>query len=60
MFTKMYANAFKVGQAKNKELHKKLKEINKKITIVNLTNWELDNVKQVANSKQKTKNENKI
>ena len=56
----MYANAFKVGQAKNKELHKKLKEINKKITIVNLTNWELDNVKQVANSKQKTKNENKI
>lgn len=56
----MYAKAFKVGQAKNKELHKKLKEINKKRTIVNLTNWEFDNVKQVTNSEQKTQNENKV
>jgi hypothetical protein len=56
----MYANAFKVGQSQNKELRKKLKEINKKRTIVNLTDWELNSVKQVANCEQKTENKNDI
>jgi hypothetical protein len=60
MFTKMYANAFKVGHAQNIELRKKLKEINKKRTIVNLTDWELNNVKQVPNCEQKTENKNEI
>jgi hypothetical protein len=56
----MYINAFKVGQAKNKELQKKLKEINKKRTMVNLTDWKLNSVKQVSNCEQKTENKNEI
>ncbi len=60
MFTKMFANAFKVGQAKNIIVRKELKKINKKRTIVNLSNWELNNIKQIANCEQKTKDESKI
>lgn len=48
-----------VGQAENRLAQKKLKEINKKRTIVNLRNWELDNVKQVPNCEQKTKDKSK-
>jgi hypothetical protein len=60
MFTKMYAKAFKVGYAQNRELHKKLKEINKKRTIVSLTDWKLNSVKQVTDCEQKTENKNDI
>jgi len=60
MNIKSYAKAFIVGQAENNAAHKKLKEINKKRTIVNLSDWELNNVKQVANCEQKTKDESKI
>jgi len=60
MNIKSYAKAFIVGQTENKAAHKKLKEIDKKRTIVNLSDWELNNEKQVANSEQKTKNESKI
>ena len=56
----MFANVFKVGQAKNIIVRKELKKINKKRTIVNLADWELDNVKQITNCEQKTKNESKI
>jgi hypothetical protein len=41
-------------------VRKELKKINKKRTIVNLADWELDNIKQVTNCKQKTKNESKV
>ena len=60
MKIKSYAKAFIVGQAENKAVQKKLKEILKKRTVCNLSDWELDNVKQVANCEQKTKNESKI
>ena len=60
MNTKSYAKAFIAGQAENKAAHKKLKEIDKKRTIVNLSDWELNNVKQVTNCKQETKDESKV
>jgi hypothetical protein len=60
MNIKSYTKAFIVGQAENKAAHKKLKEINKKRTIVNLSDWELNNVKQVTNCKQETNNESKV
>lgn len=60
MNIKSYAKAFIVGKAENKVAHKKLKEINKKRTIANLSDWELNNVKQVANCEQKTKDESKV
>lgn len=58
MNIKSYAKAFIVGQAEKKIAHKKLKEIHKKRTIVNLSDWELNNIKQVTDSEQKTNNEN--
>ncbi len=60
MNIKSYAKAFIVGQTENKAAHKKLKEIDKKRTIVNLSNWKLNNIEQVPNCEQKTKDESKI
>ena len=60
MNIKSYAKAFIVGQTENKAAHKNLKEIDKKRTIVNLSNWKLNNIEQVPNCEQKTKDESKI
>ena len=60
MNSESYAKSFIVGQAENKAAHRKLKEIHKKRTVCNLPDRELDNVKQVPNGKQKTKNKNEI
>ena len=60
MFTKMFANSFKIGHPKKMAVRKELKKIEKKRYVFNLSAWELDNVKQVTNCEQKTENKDEI